>query len=65
MIPHKLPRGVEALKKLKVFEGVPAPYDKQKRMVVPSALRTLRLQPARKVEYDVVLVNKINMRSAQ
>jgi large subunit ribosomal protein L13Ae len=33
---------------LKVFEGVPPPYDKQKRMVVPQALRVLRLKPGRK-----------------
>lgn len=32
-----------------VFEGIPPPYDKQKRMVVPSALRVLRLKPGRKV----------------
>lgn len=28
MIPHKTPRGAEALGRLKSFEGVPAPYDK-------------------------------------
>ncbi len=33
----------------KVFEGVPAPYDKMKKMVVPDALKVLRLQPKRKV----------------
>jgi len=49
MIPHKLPRGKDALTRLKVFEGIPAPYDKQKRMVVPSALKLLRLKPRRKV----------------
>jgi len=27
MLPHKTPRGAAALGKLKVFEGVPAPYD--------------------------------------
>ncbi|KAK2179364.1 hypothetical protein NP493_494g01017 [Ridgeia piscesae] len=48
MIPHKLPRGKDALTRLKVFEGIPAPYDKQKRMVVPSALKLLRLKPRRK-----------------
>ena len=34
--------------RLKVFEGVPPPYDKKKRMVVPQALRILRLKPGRK-----------------
>ena len=28
MVPHKSARGAEALKRLKVFEGVPPPYDK-------------------------------------
>lgn len=32
---------------LQVFEGVPAPYDKMKRMVVPQALRLTRLKPGR------------------
>jgi len=48
MLPHKLHRGKDALERLKVFEGIPAPYDKQKRLVVPSALRVLRLKPRRK-----------------
>ncbi|BFZ09957.1 hypothetical protein BsWGS_12996 [Bradybaena similaris] len=48
MLPHKTVRGKEALGRLKVFEGVPPPYDKKKRMVVPSALRVLRLNPTRK-----------------
>ncbi|KAF8445183.1 60S ribosomal protein L16 [Terfezia claveryi] len=34
--------------RLKVFEGVPPPYDTTKRMVVPQALRVLRLKPGRK-----------------
>lgn len=48
MIPHKTARGAAALERLKVFEGVPPPYDKLKKMVVPQALRVLRLQPGRK-----------------
>jgi len=48
MIPHKTARGKAALDRLKVFEGVPPPYDKKKRMVVPQALRVLRLKPGRK-----------------
>merc|ERR1712060_146593 len=36
MLPHK------------VFEGVPFPYDQKKRMVIPDALRTLRLKAHRK-----------------
>jgi large subunit ribosomal protein L13Ae len=48
MVPHKTPRGAAALERLKVFEGVPSPYDKVKRVVVPDALRVLRLKPGRK-----------------
>lgn len=48
MIPHKTARGAAALERLKVFEGVPPPYDKQKRLVIPQALRVLRLAPGRK-----------------
>ena len=48
MIPHKTERGAKAMERLKVFEGVPPPYDHKKRMVVPQALRVLRLKPGRK-----------------
>merc|ERR1719361_1176680 len=48
MIPHTTTRGKEALKKLKVFEGVPPPYDKKKRLVVPGALKVLRLKQNRR-----------------
>ena len=48
MIPHKTTRGAKAMERLKVFEGVPPPYDKVKRVVVPQALRVLRLKPGRK-----------------
>lgn len=47
MLPHKIQRGAEAIGRLRVFEGIPAPYDKVKRMVVPSALRINRLKPGR------------------
>nr|ACH48187.1 60S ribosomal protein L13a [Cyriopagopus schmidti] len=48
MLPHKTKRGDTALERLKVYEGIPPPYDKKKRMVVPSALRVLKLHPRRK-----------------
>jgi len=48
MMPHKSKRGQAALERLKVFEGTPFPYDKMKRVVVPFALRVLRLKPGRK-----------------
>eukprot|EP01126_Amoeba_proteus_P050643 TRINITY_DN59_c0_g1_i6.p1 TRINITY_DN59_c0_g1~~TRINITY_DN59_c0_g1_i6.p1 ORF type:complete len:140 (+),score=18.48 TRINITY_DN59_c0_g1_i6:383-802(+) len=47
MLPHKTPRGAAALERLKVFDGVPPPYDRVKRVVVPQALRVLRLKPQR------------------
>jgi len=48
MLPHKTKRGMAALERLKVFEGVPPPYDKIKRVVVPDALKVTRLRPGRK-----------------
>ncbi|CAM6098219.1 unnamed protein product [Calypogeia fissa] len=48
MVPHKTKRGAAALERLKAFEGIPQPYDKQKRMVIPDALKVLRLQPGHK-----------------
>lgn len=51
MLPHKTDRGTKALKRLKVFDGCPPPYDKQKKMVAPTSLRHLCLKPRRKVRY--------------
>merc|ERR1712243_385998 len=48
MIPHKTERGKDALKRLQTFEGVPPPYDKKKKMVIPSALKVLRLKAGRR-----------------
>ncbi|PIA36019.1 hypothetical protein AQUCO_03400131v1 [Aquilegia coerulea] len=48
MIPHKTKRGAAALARLKAYEGIPPPYDKIKRMVIPDALKVLRLQPGHK-----------------
>ena len=48
MLPHKSARGAAALERLKVFEGVPEPWSSKKRMVVPAAMRTLRLKPGRR-----------------
>ncbi|KAL0388227.1 UNVERIFIED_CONTAM: 60S ribosomal protein L13a-4 [Sesamum radiatum] len=48
MIPHKTKRGAAALARLKVYEGIPPPYDKIKRMVIPDALKVLRLQAGHK-----------------
>ena len=48
MIPHETKHGVGALSRLRAFEGVPPPYDRKKRMVIPDALKVLRLQPGHK-----------------
>ncbi len=57
MLPHKLHRGKEAMDRMKCFEGIPAPYDRQKRMVVPAALKVLRLKPLRRVRASVEFVS--------
>ena len=70
MVPHKTARGAAALERLKLFEGVPPPYDRKKKMVVPEALRVLRLKPGRKfctvkvrlplhLHFDAALIEEI------
>ncbi|KAL3090954.1 hypothetical protein niasHS_007329 [Heterodera schachtii] len=48
MLPHKTARGMEALKKLKCFDGCPQPYDTKKKFVLPNSLRHIALKPRRK-----------------
>nr|XP_051707857.1 60S ribosomal protein L13a-like [Oryctolagus cuniculus] len=48
MLPHKTKWGQAALDRLKVLDGIPLPYDKKKRMVVPGRLNVVRLKPTRK-----------------
>ena len=48
MTPHKTSRGAAALQRLKVFEGIPYPYDQRKRMVVPEALKVVRIKQHRR-----------------
>merc|ERR1719396_154259 len=48
MVPHKTARGAAAMDRLKCFEGIPHPYDRKKRMVLPAALKVLRLRPERR-----------------
>ncbi|KAG7353638.1 50S ribosomal protein L13P [Nitzschia inconspicua] len=52
MIHQKTARGQEAIGRLSTFDGIPAPFDKQKRVVVPAALRVMRLKPGR--DYTIV-----------
>ncbi|XP_044328475.1 60S ribosomal protein L13a [Triticum aestivum] len=47
---HRMPRpgppvASRTPPRLKAYEGVPPPYDRTKRMVIPNALKVLRLQP--------------------
>ena len=44
MVPHKFPRGGEALDRLRCYEGVPEQYAKVKKMVVPDAYRVTNLR---------------------
>jgi large subunit ribosomal protein L13Ae len=48
MLPHKTARGMEALKKLKCYDGCPQPYDQRKKFVLPNSLRHIALKPRRK-----------------
>lgn len=52
MCHQKTARGQEALARLATFEGIPHPYDKKKRQVIPAALRVMRLKPGR--DYTVL-----------
>ena len=52
MVHQKTARGQQAIKRLSTFDGIPAPYDKQKRVVVPAALRVMRIKPGR--DYTVI-----------
>merc|ERR1739844_703765 len=52
MVHQKTARGQEAIGRLSTFEGIPAPYDKKKRVVIPAALRILRLKSIR--DYTVI-----------
>ena len=44
MIPHKTQRGQCAMERLKCYEGIPAPYDKVKKVVIPDAIKVTHLQ---------------------
>ena len=42
-MPHKTARGAAALGRLKLFEGVPSTYENKKRVVIPDALKVVRM----------------------
>lgn len=59
MLPHKTKMGTSALMNLRVFEGIPKPFNMIKRFIVPSALRITRLAPGRKFSVLGELCNQI------
>ncbi|RLN82430.1 hypothetical protein BBJ28_00012373, partial [Nothophytophthora sp. Chile5] len=65
MLPHKTARGTAALQRLKVFDGIPSPYDKQKRMVIPAALRVLRLKANRRFTVLGQLASEVGWRHGE
>mmetsp|Transcript_20281 Transcript_20281/g.38157 ORF Transcript_20281/g.38157 Transcript_20281/m.38157 type:complete len:244 (-) Transcript_20281:137-868(-) len=48
MIAHKKAKGKAAMDRLKVMEGCPHPFDKMKKLVIPRAIKNIRLKPNRK-----------------
>jgi large subunit ribosomal protein L13Ae len=48
MLPHMTPKGAAALGRLKCFDGVPLSLNAKKKVVVPDALRVVRLKPRSK-----------------
>mmetsp|Transcript_450 Transcript_450/g.922 ORF Transcript_450/g.922 Transcript_450/m.922 type:complete len:202 (-) Transcript_450:190-795(-) len=59
MVHQKTARGQAAIGRLSTFDGIPAPYDKQKRVVVPAALRIMRLKPGRQYTVIGVLADSV------
>ncbi|XP_037586423.1 60S ribosomal protein L13a-like [Cebus imitator] len=51
VLPHKTKQGPAAPHRLKVFDGIPPPYDTIERVVVPAAPKVVRLKPTRKFAY--------------
>ena len=48
MLPHKTFRGSNALMRLKLFDGVPSGLIHIRKLIVPSALRIIKLAPNRR-----------------
>merc|ERR1712170_289436 len=48
MVRHKTARGTAAMERLRVYEGMPAPYSTKKKLLVPQAMRVVRLKNGRK-----------------
>ena len=65
MVPHTQSKGVEALGRLKIFEGVPHPYDEKKRQVIPDALKVLRVKAWRKTTHLGELATSVGWTKAE
>lgn len=59
MVHQKTARGQDAIGRLSTFEGIPQPYDKVKRVVVPAAMRILRLKSIREFTVIGELANSV------
>jgi len=59
MVNHKTARGQSAIGRLSTFEGIPHPYDKMKRQVIPAALRVIRLKSTRRYTKMGDLANNV------
>jgi large subunit ribosomal protein L13Ae len=59
MLPHKTYRGSLALKRLKLYDGVPVALAKRKKFIVPCALRLIKLAPGRKYSKIGEIFNEI------
>ena len=51
MLLHKTKQGQDALDHLKMFAGIPPPYDKKKQMMIAADLKVLCLKPTQKFAY--------------
>lgn len=65
MIPRKTARGHAALQRFRAYEGIPAPYDAMKRVVVPSALKVMCLRPGRKFTHIGTLASRLGWKHAE
>ena len=59
---YETKRGQLSLGRLAAFEGIPEPYDKKKRVVVPAALKVIRLRSDR--AFTVLVFRTTSMSSA-
>jgi len=61
MIPHKSKRGTEAMNRLKVFDGVPPPYDKVSYVAQPIMISHTLLRLATQKQFIQLNIFKFNI----